>query len=1291
MSSIIEGTLKGTPIGKLAFDALGINAWWEVDAGKFIKDSLIPSADAYSSDAYSQQQMSKNPIAARRSIYGRAMVSGSLTYINEAGDDNEYLYFILPLAAHKCDAVEEIWFDDVKAYSNGAMSSDYADHARVGIHLGDQTAADADFVAECSNWTTAHVGFGVTYLAVRLKYDPDFWTSGLPNVKALIRGKPIYDPRQDSTNGGSGTQRVDDDSTWAWSDNWALCVLDYTLFEAGIGALPSEVNFPSFAAAANDSDQLVQYNTSGDTEARYTCNGTCTQAQAPTSVLDQLLTAGAGMMSYISGQYHLWAGVYQGPYAIELTEADVAGNIELRPFNERANLFNAVKGTYVDPDSSYQQTDFPPYESSYYRAQDNDEYIASDIDLPFTQSVYTAQRMAKLKLELVRAGQQIVVPLNMVGLAITVGTVVKLTLPRLGIDAEYQVIDRNLDFGEPITVTLRQTGAALYDYAMGSYTDKPLVPGLNLPDPAVVPTPKNLAFEVFAADATQLGQLTWDAPGGISSYLYRIEIVMGDFTAYQANISGTVLAVPRIDAGNYTIKVWAINNFGNRSNNPATLALAVDTAPEVTSIDVVASLFELNITPQTTVTTATSTVFNVKGGLSNDIANATLIGTGKNVVWTGRMADTTYYLWAQTTNDYGQSAWFGPVQTKTSGDNSTLMDALAQSITESQLGQALLSKITLATEAGSSMADALAAAHKSIDDAKEQLLLAQNDISGQQQNGVEYDAKITVLDAARAEIDSRLGTVESNIGSIDSRVETVETTSTDNAERLTVVESSAEDSASRVVTLEQASASQAQSITDLETSDGTQNSRLTSVEQTNATQATQISNLTTSVGNNSSSITQLNQTTSAQAQSITDLETSDGTQNSRLTSVEQTNATQATQISNLTTSVGNNTSSITTLQQTDIDEAERVAQLKVEKDNASAEMLVQESVTAGQVQRTSLLEVRAGESESRIVELDNVTATQAIQITQLESTTGDNTAAIEQTAQTVADLDGNLQAMWKVSLGVTQDGKYYAAGFGSSIENTDQGLQSSFYVLANRFAILNQETGTSAVTTPFVVENGQVLMNTAMIENLQNKTLIQNLNGQMIAMSPGFGSSSQFIFWFGPDVGDLSNCTESAATLYMTTAGALRGRGTLFFGSLTSQNQSTDKTDTASVTIGPFSSDGGLITINASYLFSTQYQFAGTCPVSPVTPSVTIVLERKIGAATTWSTVMVKTIAGSFNCIQEGSDAIENENISDGWTYQDNLQTTSDRTYRLRISSRTINVSQGVIDEQLLGLISEES
>ena len=100
----------------------------------------------------------------------------------------------------------------------------------------------------------------------------------------------------------------------------------------------------------------------------------------------------------------------------------------------------------------------------------------------------------------------------------------------------------------------------------------------------------------------------------------------------------------------------------------------------------------------------------------------------------------------------------------------------------------------------------------------------------------------------------------------------------------------------------------------------------------------------------------------------------------------------------------------------------------------------------------------------------------------VEASVGDAVATVQQVSEALASTDGKLEAMWAVKMELTQDGQYVAAGFGLGIENTEAGLQSQFLVSADRFAMVNTLTGGERVT-PFLVQNGQMFINQAFIQD----------------------------------------------------------------------------------------------------------------------------------------------------------------------------------------------------------------
>ncbi|PYB87191.1 hypothetical protein DMX01_17960 [Pseudomonas fulva] len=100
----------------------------------------------------------------------------------------------------------------------------------------------------------------------------------------------------------------------------------------------------------------------------------------------------------------------------------------------------------------------------------------------------------------------------------------------------------------------------------------------------------------------------------------------------------------------------------------------------------------------------------------------------------------------------------------------------------------------------------------------------------------------------------------------------------------------------------------------------------------------------------------------------------------------------------------------------------------------------------------------------------------------VQSSLGSTNAAVQQISTAQANLDGKVNATWSVKLGLTAGGNYYAAGFGLGLENQGGTFQSSFVVLANRFAVMNPVG--EGLISPFAVQNGQVFISDALISSL---------------------------------------------------------------------------------------------------------------------------------------------------------------------------------------------------------------
>ena len=294
-------------------------------------------------------------------IYGTRRVGAQIIYMDVNSNDSRDLYVVYALAVGECEEIigrtieldgnlltDSARFRDggyigtdkigsgngslntvtqngtgIDAGAGGFGTSPTAKYRYVfNLHHGAATqTADPMLVASMSNWTSAHKLNGVAYIAAHYGYDKEGIWSGVPQLTVQVKGKKIYDQRQDSTNGGSGSQRVADVSTYAYSDNPALCFQDYIINnEYGKGIPTSKINFATFLAASNVCDTEVDnpyYNGSAKT-------------------IKWSGTSGDSFIIIPSGQTDAGIRWWQNKVGEKITLTDTAGNVVLNGIQIKA-------------------------------------------------------------------------------------------------------------------------------------------------------------------------------------------------------------------------------------------------------------------------------------------------------------------------------------------------------------------------------------------------------------------------------------------------------------------------------------------------------------------------------------------------------------------------------------------------------------------------------------------------------------------------------------------------------------------------------------------------------------------------------------------------------------------------------------------------------------------------------------------------------------------------------------------------------------------------------------------
>ncbi|EPV6901217.1 host specificity protein J [Enterobacter hormaechei] len=228
---------------------------------------------------------------------------------------------------------------------------------------------------------------------------------------------------------------------------------------------------------------------------------------------------------------------------------------------------------------------------------------------------------------------------------------------------------------------------------------------------------------------------------------------------------------------------------------------------------------------------------------------------------------------------------------------------------------------------------------------------------------------------------------------------------------------------------------------------------------------TSVNELSSTVGEVSSSLSELEQTVAtadtALSQRIDNISVSvdgmtGGVKNSAI-AIIQGNLAQVAARKTLSASVAGNSAQL-----------DRIDEVIVNEKEATARSLLslQTDVNGNKASINSLNQTFSNYQQATATQINGITAT-----------VNGHTSAITTNAQAIANVNGQLSAMYNIKVGVASNGQYYAAGMGIGVENTPSGMQSQVIFLADRFAVTSQAGST--VSLPFVIQNGQTFINDA--------------------------------------------------------------------------------------------------------------------------------------------------------------------------------------------------------------------
>jgi hypothetical protein len=521
------------------------------------------------------QSNAPNTMGSLPVVYGKARVWGKCVdcRVDPNSTDRKDLYMVLALCHGSRDGsgitgIDEIYFDDRLAVdASGTVQSPFAGKVTVTKYFGGTSQTrDATLGTKfATEWPSTSAGKGVAYLVVKLTYDKEVFSGGIPTISAIVRGNRVLDPRT---------------STWAWSANSALAVYDYlqsTIYGVGIPA--AELTTADFITEANHCDEDVT-TTGGGTADRFTCNGVVDTGQTVGTNLKALLSSCRGWLVYEGGSFRMFIRKVKTATTFVLDETSIIGEMSytLPGIND---AYNRVSGQWINPNNNLYQPDTVDWPragtANTFLTDDNSFDVNQTVELPFTTNKYTVEQIIMVLLRESRDSMAVQLVASEAALQLQIGDVVPVSHSTPGWTGKlFWVLASTLMSDGTVRLGLVEYNANAYSLDVQPTLVE--APNGGLPNPFVCaqPGPLSLLSDgttiVRSADGTpNCGiAVTWTAAS--DPFLERYELKWRktgaptwNFAPDPSSIDTTALIGPIDSYVSIDVDLCAVNTLGIRS------------------------------------------------------------------------------------------------------------------------------------------------------------------------------------------------------------------------------------------------------------------------------------------------------------------------------------------------------------------------------------------------------------------------------------------------------------------------------------------------------------------------------------------------------------------------------------------------------------------------------------------------------------------------------------------------------------------------------------------------------
>lgn len=386
----------------------------------------------------------KQALSPRVRSYGRVRVSGAVWWLDAI---NKVLYLGIALNHGRIGAYVDFLIDENTVDIDGTdqVTTSPYDSPAVFLHNRLGLPTETKYSEILSGFGVDEVrGDGVaTILGTFTNPNSaatfqNTYPNGRPLIRATIEASVVWDPRD-------ATQDRTDPSTYLWSDNPVVCLLDYMLSADGYG-IPwerIEPNLDEWIAAADVCDEPVDL-LAGGTTFRYRIAGTYTLEDDPKDVVAKFLSVCDGKVwPKRDGSIGINVGKFATP-TVTIGNDAILAYTDLMFGQDPATAIEGIRAEYMSPEHDYREHEAEPWPTGDAVLELSDDRTAA-LDLLWVPGLSQARRLMKRAFMRAQARWRGTILTNLAGLRALDERYITVVIDELSINETFEIGQFTLD------------------------------------------------------------------------------------------------------------------------------------------------------------------------------------------------------------------------------------------------------------------------------------------------------------------------------------------------------------------------------------------------------------------------------------------------------------------------------------------------------------------------------------------------------------------------------------------------------------------------------------------------------------------------------------------------------------------------------------------------------------------------------------------------------------------------------------------------------------------------------